>query len=114
MQPLMPSTSELDDRPRFSLAALLEFPAVCGVLLALSPSLNPACDCCLMVMAVALAARQGLLALLMLMAASLTADLPAHSPQGGFTFAGQALVFLLAGLLCVWYQVRRKFIQPIA
>jgi hypothetical protein len=106
MQLLSARSSEPSEKPQFSLAALLEFPAVCGVVLALSPCLNPLCVGCLMAMAAALAGRQGLLALLALMGASLAADLPAGPSHRNFAALGQVLVFLLGGLLCAWYQFR--------
>ncbi len=108
MQAAPPPTSPPVEHPQFSLAALLEFPAVCGVLCALTPLLTLPSVIGLMGMALALAVRQGLLALLMLIEASLASDWLPPGQGGGFAIGRQLLVFLLAGALCVWYRERRK------
>jgi MFS family permease len=108
MQAVPPPTSPPVDRPQFSLAALLEFPAVCGVLCALTPLLTLPSVVGLMGMAIALAARQGLLALLMLMEASLASDWLPPEQRGGFAIGRQFMVFTLAGALCVWYRERQR------
>jgi MFS family permease len=101
-------TSPTADRPQFSLAALLEFPAVCGVLCALTPLLTLPSVVGLMGIAFALAARQGLLALLMLMEASLASDWLPPEQRNGLAIGRQMLVFLLAAALCAWYRQRRR------
>ena len=99
------------DRPgqaQFSLAALFEYTTLCGVLLALSGILGLASSVLLMGMGLALGARQGLLALTTLMAASLAADWPSSSTDGDSSIQRQLMVMLLAALLIGWYRLRRR------
>ena len=60
----------------------------------------------LMGMALALAARQGLLALVMLITACVRVDWHMALSEGEGSLLGELTVILLAGLLCFWYRGR--------
>ena len=94
---------------QFRLSALLEFVTICSVLSASSSAVGVASSVFLTLMALAVWARQGILALLMLAAASLaTAPLydPTHSTSATMR---ECIVFLLGTGICFWYQVRRQW-----
>jgi len=96
------------DLPRpaqFSLADLLEYITVCGVLLAFSAIAGIAC---LMAMAAALAARQGWLALASLAGALSAADWKIATTASDDSYGRELLAMLLASLLCVWYLRRAR------
>jgi hypothetical protein len=95
------------DRMQFSLAALLEYTTLCCILSAWSRATGVAASVCLMAMALALGARQGLLALAMLMAASLSADWQ-FTPLDGGSLLRQLTVILLTCGVCGWYWLRGK------
>lgn len=92
---------------QFSLLSLLGFVTLCGILSALSALIGIAASSLLMLMSLALWARQGLLALTMFMAACLGADAPFQARGEGAALARQALVVLVAAGLCGWYCLRR-------
>jgi hypothetical protein len=94
---------------QFSLAALLEFATLCGILSALFRASGIVASVFLMAMALALGARQGWLAVIMFMAASLAADVSAGALDPNTTLQRQATVILIASLLCGWYLLRRRF-----
>ncbi len=98
------------ERPnaQFGLLSLFGFVTVCAVLSALSALVGMAASAMLMLMALALWARQGLLALAMLMATLLVADAPFQAKGEGAALARQVLVILLAAGLCGWYCLRRR------
>lgn len=91
---------------QFGLKSVFEYMTICAIFLASSAATGMASSVCLMLMALAIWARQGLLALAMLMAASLAADPPGLA--GGSAFIRQLMVFVLAGMLCTWYRLRRS------
>ncbi len=91
---------------QFGLLSLLGFVTVCAILSALSAVVGTASSVLLMLMALALWARQGLLALRMFMAACLGADGRFAGGEGA-AVARQLLVVLLAAALCGWYCLRR-------
>ena len=93
---------------RFGLPALLEYVTLCAILLGLSSPLGFRVVACLIFMCLALAARQGVAALMMLMIASVVAEWPPdplRAPQLG----RQLLLFVTAGLLANWYRLRPDF-----
>jgi hypothetical protein len=92
---------------QFTLAALFEYVTLCAILAALSPLVGVASGVFLMLMALALIARQGWLALAMLMAASLAADWP-YLPHAESSFGRQFFVLLLGGGLAGWRHLRRS------
>lgn len=93
---------------QFGLASLLGFVTVCAVLSALAGAIGISASVLLMLMSLALWARQGWLAMAMLLSASLAADLPLPTPGVESTIVRQVLVFLSAAVLCGWYRLRRK------
>jgi hypothetical protein len=93
---------------QFSLAALLEYVTVCGVLLAFCAIAGIACVAFLMAMAGALAARQGWLALASLAGALSAADWKFASTDPDASYGRELLAILLAALLCIWYLRRVK------
>jgi hypothetical protein len=95
---------------QFSLAAVFEYTMICAVLAAFSPAVGRMSNVFLMFMALALGAKEGLAALSMLVAASISADWQLGSSDGGLGIRRQLSVILLAVLLCRWYLVRRRII----
>lgn len=93
---------------QFSLAALLEYITVCGVLLAFSAIAGIVSVACLMAMAAALAARQGWLALASLAGALSAADWKIATTNLDDSYGRELLAILLASLLCVWYLRRAR------
>jgi hypothetical protein len=93
---------------QFGLRSLLEFVTWCGVLSAFTPISGVAAGVCLMLLALALWSRQGGVALAMLMAACLAAELPSSEPSSGSAFGRQFVTILAAAALCGWYQMRRN------
>jgi C4-dicarboxylate transporter len=98
----------LNSCKQFSLAALMEFATLCGILSALFRASGIAASILLMAMALSLAARQGLLAVAMLMAALIAADAQAGGMERADAVQCQATVILIAASLCVWYLLRRR------
>jgi hypothetical protein len=92
---------------QFSLAALFEFTALCAVLSALSPNLGIIPLSFLILMALSLGARQGLLAIAMFAAASISCDIVAKKTVNKYDFTGQATILLIGFTLCGWYLLRR-------
>ena len=99
---------DLPGPAQFSLAALLEYITVCGVLLAFSAIAGIASVACLMAMAAALAARQGWLALASLAGALSAADWKFAATNPDASYGRELLAMLLASLLCVWYLRRAR------
>jgi len=96
---------DLPGPAQFSLADLLEYITVCGVLLAFSAIAGIAC---LMAMAAALAARQGWLALASLAGRLSAADWRIATTASDDSYGRELLAMLLAALLCVWYLRRAR------
>lgn len=101
-------------RTQFSIAAILEYTVVCSVLAAFESSTGIVSCACLMAMALALAAKQGGLALATLIAASMLTEVGRSLPSAGGSLSRQLAVLLLAAALCVWYQLRTAFFEPTA
>jgi hypothetical protein len=99
---------DLPGPAQFSLAALLEYITVCGVLLAFSAIAGIASVACLMAMAAALAARQGWLALASLAGALSAADWKIAATNSDDSYGRVLLAILLAAVLCVWYLRRAR------
>jgi hypothetical protein len=95
---------------QFGLLSLLGFVTVCAVLSALSALVGMAASVALMLMALALWARQGLLALTTFSAALLVAGAPFPTSGEGQALARLVLVILLAAGLCGWYCLRRRYV----
>jgi len=95
---------------QFRLWSLFEFVTVCAVVSALSAVIGAGASVCLMLMALFLWAKRGLIALAMLMAASLMADWSGDPLQGAVPLVRQFAVIVLATALCSWYALRRKYI----
>ncbi len=96
---------------QFGLLSLFGFVTLCAILSALSALVGMAASGVLMLMALALWARQGLLALVMLMAALLVAGAPFQAISESAALARQVLVILTAAALCGWYCLRRRFVR---
>lgn len=94
---------------QFSLWSLLEYMTLCSVLLAFVPVVGTAATSALILLALALWARQGFVALAMLMAASLAADWSHRSLHSASTAGPQVVVLLLAAALCLGYRLRRRW-----
>lgn len=94
---------------QFSLWSLLEYMTLCSVLLAFVPAVGTAATSALILLALALWARQGFVALAMLMAASLAADWSHRSLHSASTAGPQVVVLLLAAALCLGYRLRRRW-----
>ncbi len=91
---------------QFTLAALLEYTTVCGVLLAFSTVVGVVSTLLLMLMASGMAARLGPLAVASLAGALVAADVGATSIDSGSSFGRQLLAIAVAALLCAWYRGR--------
>ena len=96
------------ERLRFSLAAVFEYTTLCALLCAFSPLSGVIASVYLMLMALALGAKQGLAALLMLIAASVSTDWQLSPIDGASAFQRQIMVMLLAALICGWYLQRGR------
>lgn len=98
---------------QFGIADLLECTATCAVVAAFSAAVGPAAVGFLMAMAVALFARQGLPAIAMLAAATLSADcVPPGQTAGNAAWPHESavmLVIILAAVLACWYCFRRGY-----
>jgi hypothetical protein len=100
-------------QPRqFSLAAVFEYTTICAVLSAFSPAVGRMSSVFLMGMALALGAKEGLAALIMLVAASISADWQFGVSGGGLGIHRQLMVAVLAALVCRWYLVRQRIVWP--
>jgi hypothetical protein len=100
-------TKPLRREAQFTLADLFEFVTMCAILAALAPLVGVAAAVCLMLMALALSAWQGWLALALLMAASLAADWR-DGPAADSGVGRQVVVMVLAGGLSGWRHLRRS------
>lgn len=93
---------------QFTLADLLEYTTVCGVLLAFSTVVGVVSTLLLMLMAAGMAARLGPLAVASLAAALVAAEAGATPIDSGGSFGRQLLVIGFAALLCAWYRGRLR------
>ena len=93
---------------QFSLASLLEFSALCAILSALFRISGIAACIFLMGMALALGARQGLLAIAMFALAILAAGAQSVPDQFRQVIQRQLSVTIIAALLSTWYVLRRR------
>jgi hypothetical protein len=93
---------------QFTLADLLEYTTVCGVLLAFSAVVGVFPILFLMLMAAAMAARIGPLAVASLAAALVAADAGATPIDSGGSFGRQLLAIAVAASLCAWYRGRPR------
>ena len=93
-------------RGQFRLRDIFAYTTWCAVFLAFTSPLGITSVLSLMGMALALAARQGLLALMALMGACVTVDRKLAPFEGEGSLLGQLTVILLASLLCAWYRGR--------
>jgi hypothetical protein len=105
-------TTNTSGQLRFSLAALMEFFTVCAILAAFSVQVGIAAVVCLTLMALALAARRGLLAIYMFGVVSVAADVPFESGLDAGVMR-QLTALLIAGALCAWYCVLRAKVQSV-
>jgi hypothetical protein len=96
---------------QFGLRSLLGFVTVCAVLSAFSAVIGIVAGAMLMLMALALWARQGMLALILFMLASLTADVTSSNHNEAAALGRQFFVILLAAVLCGWYCLRRRLYE---
>ena len=87
---------------QFSLAALLQYITFCAILAAFSGVTGVVATMLLMLFALALMTRHGLLAL-----GTLAASVIACGGDEAASYANCAVVVLLAGLLCIWYSMLR-------
>jgi hypothetical protein len=109
-----PASTNATSHPiQFSIAAVLEYTAICGALAAFARGSGIVSCAFLMAMALSLGAKQGGLAVAMLIAASQSTELPATVLDNDSTGSRQLIVFLLAASLCVWYRVRRPAVTHI-
>jgi predicted membrane protein len=104
MQPTL-GTARPQGKTQFALSQLIEFMTICAILSRLSTYIGIAAGISLMLMAFALAARQGMLALVLLAAASLLADWSLSQTFAGSLFC-QSIILLIAAALCAWYRPR--------
>jgi uncharacterized membrane-anchored protein len=91
---------------QFDLRSLFEFVTCCAILSGLSGVLGIASSVCLMLMALALWARQGFLSLTMLMMAYFVANWKLDSQQPE-SLARAFLTILVAFAICLWFRARR-------
>jgi hypothetical protein len=96
---------------QFGLLSLLGFVTVCAVLSALSGVVGPAASVLLMLMALALWARQGVLALAMLMAACIAANANLQPQDEGASIVRQLAIIATATGLGIWYCLRRRLVR---
>ncbi len=92
---------------QFGVIALLEYITWCAILSALSAIVGIGASTFLMLMTLAVSARQGVLALVMLMGASLAADWPIQTIHSDDHLVRQVVVILAATCSCSWYRLRR-------
>jgi hypothetical protein len=92
-------------RAQFGLARLLEYVTVCAILAALSGATGAAASVCLMLMALALGARQGVLALALFAASCLAAD-AVHALASPPPWERALFTVLLAAAVSAWYRWR--------
>jgi hypothetical protein len=97
---------------QFSIAAILEYTAVCSVLLAFAPCYGVAPCAFLMAMALALRAKQGDLAMLMLIGASISTGLGHVAGEPDNSLGSVCLVQPFAVLICAWNR-RKSFAAAI-
>src|SRR5436190_3656649 len=94
------------NRTQFSLRSLFEYTTICCVLAALSSFTGIQSTFCLMAFSLALAANQGRVAIAVLAATSMAAELPIQGDQT-FSALRQFTTLFIAGSLGAWYCCRR-------
>ena len=93
---------------QFQLSVLFEFVTICSVLAAASPAIGAASSACLMLMSLAVWARQGFMALAMLAGACLATSPPLSDATEFVTVSMRECVVCLLGVgTCYWYRFRR-------
>ena len=92
---------------QFSLSELFEYVTICSILAALSPLIGILASVLLMLLALAIWARAGKLAMIMLMAVLLAANAPRSPVTEWFPYGQQLLSAPLALAIAVWYGYRR-------
>lgn len=92
---------------QFGMKSMLEFTTICAVLFAFSASIGAITSICLVLMAAALATRQGLPAVLCLGAAFLLGDYFHAASELGVL--RHTLLCLLSATLCGWFRLRRAW-----
>jgi hypothetical protein len=93
---------------QFSVLSLMEFATLCAVLAALF-RISGVIPCALLMgMALALGARQGLVAIVMLAGALIAADMKSGNNLDRNNFSQVCAVFVIAAGLTGWYLLRRK------
>ena len=95
-------------RPQFSIAAILEYMAVCSVLLAFAKGCGVESCIFLIGMALTLSAKAGDLAIVMFVGASISTDFGLDRSNLGDSAIRLGLVVFLAALLCVWYRTKAR------
>jgi hypothetical protein len=93
-------------RPQFGLLALFEYTTLCCLLAGLSGTTGIGPSICLMLVGLALAARQGALALGMIWVATIVAAYP--DDIGSSTIAAEVTTVLVAFCTCGWYRWRSR------
>ncbi len=96
------------DRAQFGLLALFEYLTLCGLILAFAAAMGVVATSILMAFALALAARQGWLALASLCGAILAVGGHATFADERHSYGRIATVWLVAAIVCVWYVYRRR------
>ena len=93
---------------QFSLQSLIGYITLCSLLSACSAIAGVGSSIGLMLLALALWFRQGLLALAMLAATLIAAGAAVDAPRGDFGAGRFLLIVLVATGLCAWYTPRRE------
>jgi hypothetical protein len=93
---------------QFGLLSLLGFVTVCAIISAAAGVISLPASVFLMLMALALWARQGVPALAMLMAALVSADATLRSHDEGMSLIRQVAILATAAFLGGWYCLRRR------
>ena len=96
---------------QFSLSELFEYVTICSILAALSPLIGILATVLLMLLALAIWARAGKVAMMMLMAILLAANAPRSPVTEWFPYGQQLLSSPLALAIAVWYGYRRKWMR---
>jgi uncharacterized protein (DUF58 family) len=95
-------------RTQFGLASMFECVTVCSLPLALQSVIGLPTALLLLATALALAMRQGFVALMFALGASLTADTRFATGSPDSSLTRQLLVVVLIGALACWYWARRS------
>ncbi len=102
---MMNTRAVSNGRVRFGVLELLEFVTICAIFSAFTPFIGFIGCGFLMLSALALATRSGWLAIGMLAAASLAADV-GEGLDDNRALQRQILILLLGTLPCVWFRIR--------